>query len=105
MDVFKCFDGTTVTYVQDTATPENSNTAVPYPWDADNPTAPYSYVTNFDGSVTSVSHQGGTGTTNDGQPYILFRYAGGSSYPITAAEAALLSGYTAHGTGYSGRIT
>lgn len=45
--VFALSDGT---FVQDTATPENSNTSVPYPYDPYSPGAPYStsYYTNFD---------------------------------------------------------
>lgn len=93
VNVFKLFDGTTITYSQDTATVENSNTAIPYPWDFNNPRAPYVYITNFDGTVTSISHKGGTGTENDGQPYILFCYEGGHSYSITSAEATLLTNY------------
>jgi hypothetical protein len=38
------------TFVQDTATAENSNTSVPYPYDPYSPAAPYStsYYINFD---------------------------------------------------------
>jgi len=45
--VFALSDGT---FVQDTATNENSNTNIPYPWDPNNPSAPYStsYYVNFE---------------------------------------------------------
>lgn len=105
VNVFKLYDGTTFTYSQDTATAENSNTAIPYPWDPNAPAAPYVYITNWDGSITSISHKGGTGTTNDGQPYIVAVYYGGRSYQVSAAEATLLTNYTAHGTGYADCLT
>ncbi len=89
-----------MTYAQDTATAENSNTAIPSPYDPNNPAGPYVSITNWDGTVTTISHKGGTGTTNDGQPYITMVYYGGRSYTVSAAEATLLTDYVAHGTGY-----
>ena len=47
--VFYLSDGS---FVQDTATPENSNTNVPYPWDPSNPSAPYVTSTWWDVSQT-----------------------------------------------------
>lgn len=45
--VFALSDGS---FVQDTATAENSNTNVPYPYDPYNPSAPYNttYLVNFE---------------------------------------------------------
>ena len=58
--VFALSDGT---YVQDTATPENSNTNIPYPYDPNNPSGPYaiSYYVDYQAepvqqTVLNVSH-------------------------------------------------
>jgi hypothetical protein len=58
--VFALSDGT---FVQDTATPENSNTNIPYPYNPYDPSAPYatSYYINFEvkppvPTVTTVAH-------------------------------------------------
>lgn len=92
VNVFKCTNAAgQISYVQDTATPENKFTNIPYPWDPDNPSGPYVYVTNWDGSVTKVSHP----------VWIITAYYGGHSYDVSEAEAALLAGYTAGGLGYS----
>lgn len=47
VNVFALSDGT---YVQDTATAENSNTNIPYPWNPYDPSAPYStsYYINYE---------------------------------------------------------
>lgn len=93
VDVFALSDGT---YVQETATPENGNTAIPYPWNPDYPSAPFSYVTNFDGTVTTATVD----------PYIIFRYAGGSTWPITLAQYnAFLAYVPAVGIGYAGNVS
>jgi hypothetical protein len=39
------------TFVQDYPSPENGNTNIPYPWNPSDPTAPYSTVTNWDGTI------------------------------------------------------
>ena len=58
--VFALSDGT---FVQDTATPENSNTNIPYPYNPYDPSAPYatSYYIDFEvtppvPTVTTVAH-------------------------------------------------
>jgi hypothetical protein len=87
INVFLLSDGT---YVQDTASAENSNTNIPYPWNIDDPGGPFSTVTNWDGTVTSVSQD----------PYIVKVYYGGHDNPITADEAASLTA-----AGYGGLIS
>lgn len=59
--VFALSDGT---YVQDTPSDENQNTNVPYPWNFDDPSAPYatSYYIDYTQSppqptVSTVSHE------------------------------------------------
>jgi len=90
--------------VQDTATPENSNTNMTgvYPWDVNNPLAPYVRSIYIDPGANpqvpsehDVSHN----------PYPVAFFSGGSSHTITAAQVTLLTNYTAFGIGYSGNIT
>lgn len=45
VQVFLLSDGT---FVQNYSTPENQNTNIPYPWNADNPSAPYAYGSYID---------------------------------------------------------
>ncbi len=92
VNVFKLSDGS---YCQDTATAENSNTNIPYPWNPNDPSAPYVHVQNWDGTVTDISEP----------VWIVTAYYGGHSYEVSSAEAAALTAYTAHGTGYVGNIT
>lgn len=89
--------------VQDTATAENSNTDMSgiYPWDVNNPAAPYVTSVFIDSganpqvaSVHTVSHT----------VYLVAYFYGGSSHTITAAQGTLLTNYTAFGTGYGGCI-
>lgn len=47
--VFQLSDGT---FVQDTSTPGHTNTAVPLPWDMNNPSAPYATSIYMDYSVS-----------------------------------------------------
>ena len=88
--------------VQDTATAENSSTDMSnvYPWDVNNASAPY---------VTSVYIDAGANVpsvhTTSHSVYPVAFFSGGSSHEITAAQVTLLTGYTAHGTGYGGNIT
>ena len=49
VNVFQLSDGT---FVQDTPTPENANCNIPYPWDPNNPSAPYVQTVAVDYSVT-----------------------------------------------------
>ena len=94
VNVWKLSDGT---YVQDTASSENTNTDMSnvYPWNPDDPSAPYVHVQNWGGSVTDISHS----------VYPVAFYAGGHSHVVTDAEAADLTAYVAHGTGYAGNLT
>ena len=86
VNVFLLSDGT---YVQDTATPENSNTSIPYPIDFNNPGSPYVSITNFDGT-TQFFYQ---------DPYVVKQYFGGTYNPVTADEVASLTA-----AGYGGNI-
>ena len=92
------------TVVQDTATAENSNTDLSqvYPWNANDPTAPYVTSTYIDpGQETrgAVVH-----TVKHSNPPVAFFY-GGRTNPITTAQATLLTNYTAFGAGYADCIT
>ena len=86
--------------VQDTATPENSNTNMTpvYPWNPDAPSAPY---------VTTVmvpalpAAQVATVTTVSHTTYPVAFFPGGSTTQITQAQYNLLLDYTEFGTGYS----
>lgn len=90
--------------VQDTATPENSNTDMSgvYPWDVNNPSAPYVRSIFIDAGANPQSP-----TEHDvaHNPYPVAFFAGGSSHPVTPAQVTILSNYTAYGTGYAGRIS
>ena len=84
--------------VQDTASPENSNTDMSgvYPWDVNNAQAPY--VTSYfidAGSNVATAH------TTSHAVYPVAFFSGGSTHPVTEAQATLLNDYTAFGTGYS----
>ena len=78
------------TFVQDTATSENSNTNIPLPWILNDPSGPYSYTTNFDGTIETASLN----------PYVQYIYEGGHVHTINQYEATLLSK-----AGYSDCIT
>lgn len=86
--------------VQDTATPENSNTDMTpvYPWNPSNPSGPY---------VTSVfvpalpATQVATVTTVKHTTWPVAFFPGGSTSPITTAQYNLLLNYTAFGAGYA----
>lgn len=49
VQVFALSDGS---FVQDTATPENANTNVPYPWDPNDASAPFVTTTYYNLAVT-----------------------------------------------------
>ncbi len=75
VNVFLLSDGT---YVQDTATPENDNTNIPYPYDPyNNPPIPFARIYDFKGNETDVSQD----------PYIVKVYYGGRCTDITQSEA------------------
>lgn len=100
--VYKLSDGT---YVQDYPTPENSNTNVPpYPLMPDQgPNFPNLISVDYAGGTPTV--KSGTRTTTAVNPYVVIVYYGGHSYPVSSAEAAALTAFTAHGIGYGGNLT
>jgi len=75
--------------VQDTATSENSDTNIPLPWITNNPSGPYSYTTNWDGTIETASLP----------VWVTYVYEGGHIHTINQAEANFLSN-----AGYSDRI-
>lgn len=87
------------TVVQDTATAENSNTDMSnvYPWDVNDPSAPY---------VTSVFIDSGadpqipSAHTVSHDPYPVAFFYGGASHTVTSAQAAILTA-----AGYSDCLT
>jgi len=90
--------------VQDTASPENSNTDLSgvYPWDVNNPAAPYVRSIFIDSgadpqipSEHDVSHD----------PYPVQFFSGGSTHVVSEATAAMLGDYTNFGNGYSDCLT
>jgi hypothetical protein len=87
VNVFQLSNGT---FVQDTATEENADTNVPYPWDPSDPGGPYSYVTNFDGSIVETAQD----------PFIVAVFYGGHSTPVNEATYDALES-----AGYSGCLT
>jgi hypothetical protein len=99
--VYQLSDGS---FCQDYPTAENSNTNIPpYPLMPDQgPNNP---------NIISVTYTGATPgnpvtrQTTTISPYVVQVFYGGHKYPVTAAQVALLEGYTAHGTGYTDCIT
>jgi hypothetical protein len=89
VNVFILSDGT---IAQDTATPENSNSAYPLPWILNDPSGPYSYTTNWDLTVETASLP----------VWIEYCYYGGHTYTINQFEANYL---TSTVPGYSSLIT
>ena len=83
VNVFALSDGT---FVQDTATAENSNTNIPYPYNPYDPSAPYvtSWYTNYEVNPPVLTH-----TSVSQNPYITRVYEG-REY-VTAAEVAALT--------------
>jgi hypothetical protein len=84
VNVFKLSDGS---YVQDTATAENSNTSVPYPWNLGTKDGVYGWVHDQQHNIT---------TTIANDPFIVSVYYGGHSYSVDSVETAALTnaGYT-----------
>lgn len=97
VNVWQLSDGS---FVQDTATPENSNTTMTavYPWDVNNPQAPYVRAIFID---SGANPQSPTEHDTVHSPYPVAFFQGGASHVVTAAQAALLEAYTSYGTGYS----
>lgn len=92
VNVYKLKDGS---YVQDVATPENSNTNIPYPLNVNDPNAPYVRVHNFDGTETDIMQA---------NPCVHVYY-GGHTHVVSDAEATALTNFTAHGIGYGADLT
>jgi hypothetical protein len=90
--VFALSDGS---FVQDTATAENGNTNIPYPYNPYDPSAPFatSYYINF-----NVSPPVPTVTTVSQNPYVTKVYLGVTQ--VTDSEATALSN-----AGYSDLIS
>lgn len=87
------------TVVQSDPSPENSNTdmSAVFPWNISNPQDPYVRSIYIDPGVRpqvpsehDVAHN----------PYPVAYFQGGTTTPVTAAQATLLTNYTAFGTGY-----
>lgn len=85
--VFALSDGT---FVQDTATAENANTNIPYPYNPWNPSAPYStsYYINFE-----VTPPVPTVDTVSQSPYITKVYLGATQVTDTEAATLTAAGY------------
>ena len=81
--VFALSDGT---FVQDTATPENSNTNIPYPYNPWDPSGPFvtSYFVDYTVNPPRQTH-----TSVSQNPYITKVYQEPST--ITSAEVAALT--------------
>jgi hypothetical protein len=90
--------------VQDTATPENSNTSMNgvYPWNPSNPAAPYVRSIYIDAGVRP---QVATEHDTAHAVYPVAYFSGGSSHPVTVAQATILADYVAFGIGYSDCLT
>lgn len=88
VNVFVLSDGNVA---QDTGTTENTNTNYPLPWILNDPSGPYSYVTNWDGTITETTLP----------VWIAYVYEGGHEHIINQTEANFLIAYTANGAGYA----
>jgi hypothetical protein len=86
--------------VQDTATPENSNTDMSgvYPWNPSDPSGPYVRSIYID---SGANPQVATEHDVSHPVYPVTFFAGGSSYVLTSAQVTLLTNYTSFGTGYA----
>lgn len=85
--VFALSDGT---FVQDTATNENSNTNIPYPYNPYDPSAPYStsYYTDFEQNPPRP-----TVSTVSQNPYVTKVYLGVTQVSDSEAAALTAAGY------------
>lgn len=96
VNVYQLSDGS---FVQDVATAENSNTAIPpYPLMPDQGKIPNAIAAVANNVISEATVY----TTIT--PYIVTIFWGGHANPVTTAQAAALSAYTAHGIGYGGNI-
>ena len=97
VSVFALSDGT---FVQDTPTAENSDTNVPYPWNPDNPSAPYATAVYVDVSQTPPPLV----IDNTSQSVWITQVFNGVT-EVSSTMATALTNYTAHGIGYGALIT
>ena len=96
VNVYQLSDGS---YVQDVATAENKNTAIPpYPLMPDQGPTP-NLISR--GLISNTKPEVDTTIT----PYVVYIFYGGHANPVTAAQAAALTAYTTHGVGYGALIT
>ena len=87
VNVFKLSNGT---YVQDTPTTENTNVNIPYPWDPNNPSGPYSTSYYYDYTAKVYTTQ-----TVSQNPYIVTMYSGPTVVSAAEATALTAAGYGA----------
>ena len=87
--VFALSDGT---FAQDTATAENSNTNIPYPYNPWDPSAPYvtSWYTDYEANPPVLTH-----TSVSQNPYITKVYEGREYVSATEVAALTAAGYGA----------
>ena len=87
--VFALSDGT---FAQDTATAENSNTNIPYPYNPWDPSAPYvtSWYTDYEATPPVLTH-----TSVSQNPYITKVYEGREYVSATEVAALTAAGYGA----------
>ena len=80
------------TFVQDTATAENSNTNIPYPYNPWDPSAPYvtSWYTDYEANPPVLTH-----TSVSQNPYITKVYEGREYVSATEVAALTAAGYGA----------
>ena len=85
--VFALSDGT---FAQDTATAENSNTNIPYPYNPWDPSAPYvtSWYTDYEATPPVLTH-----TSVSQNPYITKVYEGREYVSATEVAALTAAGY------------
>lgn len=95
VNVFKLSDNS---YVQDFPTAENSNTNVPpYPLMPDQgPNSPNVISVSYGIPGSPTAH-----VITTISPYVVHVYWGGHTEVVSDAEAAALTAYTAHGSGYA----
>ena len=92
INVFALSNGT---FVQDTASPENSNTNIPYPWNPNDPSGPYSSTAYGDYTQTPPQQA----QTNVSHDVWITKVYFGPTY-VSDAEAAALTA-----AGYGALIT
>ena len=92
------------TVVQSDATTENSNTDLSNVLPGDSLLGKDPYVTSIF-IDPAANPQVPTIHTTSHNPYVVAKFYGGRTYTITAAQATLLTNYTAHGAGYADCIT